>query len=762
MKEPFMLKRAKNVRVIGGGLFLAVLAGVALYRFAPGRPTPVFADEKGGDGVYKYTNHLAGEKSPYLLQHAHNPVDWYPWGKEAFEKAKKENKPIFLSIGYSTCHWCHVMERESFSNPAIAKLMNDTFICIKVDREERPDVDRVYMNFIVATTGSGGWPMTVFLTPELKPFFGGTYFPPEDKEGMPGLTQLLPKIGEAWQKDREKIAESANQVTEAMRKAAAATADKGIELEVGSLARGYQQLAASFDKAHGGFERAPKFPQPVNLNFLFHYYHRTGEKTALDMGLATLRAMADGGMHDQLGGGFHRYSTDERWFLPHFEKMLYDQAQLANVYLDAYQITHDEFFARVARDVLDYVLHDLTGKEGQFYSAEDADSAVDAAKPEDKSEGAFYVWGVDDIRRILGEKPADIFDFHYGVKTDGNVERDPRHEFPKKNVLYVAHSISETAGKFGLSEKEVDATLADARAKLRVARGLRPRPHLDDKTIVAWNGLMISPLARAGHILHEPRYSQAAVKAADFIQSNLYDGNSHTLTRNWRGSRSASDGFLSDYAFFIGGLLDLYESTLDIRWLKLAVNLQEKQDALFWDKGAGGYFDTTGSDPSVLMRMRENSDNAEPSGNSIAALNLLHLSQMMDNRELRVKAEKTIAAFGGRLSQFPAAMPQMLVAYDFERGKSKQIVIAGKPGAADTEAMLNEIYARYLPNKVVLAADGGNGQKFLADRIEFLKAVSAIEGRATAYVCENFACQLPTTEPSKLAALLDTAPPKKP
>ncbi len=762
MKEPFVLKRAKNLRVVGGGLFLVVLAGAAAHQFAPGRSTSVFADEKSSDGEYKYTNHLAGEKSPYLLQHAHNPVDWYPWGKEAFEKAKKENRPIFLSIGYSTCHWCHVMERESFSNPQIAKLMNDTFVCIKVDREERPDVDRVYMNFVVATTGSGGWPMTVFLTPDLKPFFGGTYFPPEDKDGMPGLTGLLPKIAEAWRKDPEKVAASANQVTEALRKMAAPTADKGGELEVSSLAKGYQQLAASFDKVHGGFEQAPKFPQPVNLSFLFHYYHRTGEGAALDMGLATLRAMAEGGMHDQLGGGFHRYSTDERWFLPHFEKMLYDQAQLANIYLDADQITHDEFFAGVARDVLDYVLHDMTGKEGQFYSAEDADSAVDAAKPDDKSEGAFYVWGVDDIRRTIGEKAAEVFEFHYGVRTDGNVERDPRHEFTRKNVLYLAHSIMETAAKFGLEEKDVNVTLADARTRLLSARSRRPRPHLDDKTIVAWNGLMISPLARAGRILHEPRYSAAAVKAADFIRSNLYDVNSHTLTRNWRAGRSTSDGFLSDYAFLIGGLLDLYESTLDVRWLTWAVKLQEKQDALFWDNGAGGYFDTTGSDPSVLMRMRESSDNAEPSGNSIAALNLLRLAQMTDNREWRTKAEKTIAAFGSRLSQFPAAMPQMLVAYDFELGKPKQIVIAGKPGAADTDAMLNEIYARYLPNKIVLAADGGDGQKFLSDRIALLKAVSAIDGRATAYVCENFACHLPTTEPSKLAALLDTATPKKP
>ncbi len=745
--------------MIVSALLLAVLAGVAGYRLAPGRPTPAFADEKSNDGAYKYTNRLAHEKSPYLLQHAHNPVDWYPWGNEAFEKAKKENKPIFLSIGYSTCHWCHVMERESFSNPEIAKLINDNFVPIKVDREERPDVDRVYMNFVVATTGSGGWPMTVVLTPDLKPFFGGTYYPPDEKDGMPGLRQVLPKISEAWQKDHEKVVASANQVTEALQKMAAPVPDKGAELEQGALAKGYQQLAASFDKTRGGFGTAPKFPQPVNLNFLLHYFHRSGERPALDMTLTTLRAMANGGMHDQLGGGFHRYSTDERWFLPHFEKMLYDQAQLASVYLDAYQITHDEFYANVARDVLDYVMRDLTGKDGQFYSAEDADSAADPRKPEEKAEGAFYVWNIEEIRRTLEGKAADAFIYHYGMEPNGNVDRDPRNEFAGKNGLYTAHSVEETAKKFGLPEKDVETLLADARGKLLKARGVRPRPHLDDKTVVAWNGLMISPLARAGQILHEPRYSEAAVRAAAFIAGNLYDADSHQLTRVWRDGRSDIGGFLSDYAFLIGGLLDLYETTLDLRWLKMALDLQEKQDALFWDKQAGGYFDTTGTDPSVLIRMKEDSDNAEPSGNSIAALNLLRLSQMTDSRELRDKAEKTLGAFASRLSQHPAAMPQMLVAYDFHLDKPRQIILAGRPGAPDTQAMLKEIYARYIPNKIILSADGGDGQKFLAERVEFLKSVAPINGRATAYVCENYVCQLPTNEAPKLAAILD--PPAK-
>ena len=751
-----VVKRISRIKLTYWLVILCAVAGALVYRLWPVPQAVVFADAKSADGRYKYTNRLANEKSPYLLQHAHNPVDWYPWGKEAFEKAKKENKPIFLSIGYSTCHWCHVMEKESFSNPEIAKLMNDNFVSIKVDREERPDVDRVYMNFVVTSTGSGGWPMTVLLTPDLKPFWGGTYFPPDAKYGMPGLKQIIPQIAQAWQKDREKVVASANDITQQLQKMVAVAPEAGTELEKGALAKGYQQLAAGFDERLGGFGSAPKFPQPVNLNFLLHYQHRTGEKQALEMALTTLRQIAKGGMHDQLGGGFHRYSTDERWFLPHFEKMLYDQAQLASVYLDAYQITKDAFFADVARDILDYVLRDMTGKEGQFYSAEDADSVVDPARPEKKAEGAFYVWSSDEIRKTLDERSAKVFSYYYGVENNGNVTRDPHNEFPNKNVLYVAHSTEGAAEMYKLSKQEVQVLLADAQAKMLKARDAHPRPHLDDKTIVAWNGLMISPLARAGVILGEPHYTEAAAKAADFIRANLYDQDAHTLTRVWREGRSDINGFLSDYAFFIHGLLDLYETTLDIRWLKLALDLQAKQDALFWDAQAGGYFDTTGTDPSVLLRMKEDSDNAEPSANSIAALNLLRLSQMTDSRELRDKAERTLRAFAGRLSNYPAAMPQMLVAFDFHLDKPKQIVLAGKPGAPDTRAMLKEIYARYIPNKIILSADGGQGQKLLAQHVTFLQSVAPINGRATAFVCENYVCQLPTNEPLKLAAALDS------
>ncbi|HZK80883.1 MAG TPA: thioredoxin domain-containing protein, partial [Humisphaera sp.] len=595
-----------------------ILLGIWI-RFA----TSACADEKPKSSEPQFTNRLAKEKSPYLLQHAHNPVDWYPWGQEAFDKAKKENKPIFLSIGYSTCHWCHVMERESFTNPEIAKLINENFIPIKVDREERPDVDAVYMGFIVATTGSGGWPMTVFLTPDREPFFGGTYFPPETKDDQPGLKDVLAKVHEVWTKDHDRLVASAARITAALKAATASAPAAGDALTSAVMDQAYRRFESEFDAAHPGFGRAPKFPRPVALNFLLHQYRRTGSKAALNMVVQNLHAMADGGIHDQIGGGFHRYSTDERWFCPHFEKMLYDQAQLASSYLNAYQITHEPFFAETARDILDYVLRDMTAPDGEFYSAEDADSATGAG--EEKREGAFYVWKAAEIRTAIGAEAAGIFFYRFGVEDAGNVERDPRHEFTGKNILYIAHSIAECAKKFAKSEGEVVRVIADARRKLLAARAARPRPLRDDKTLAAWNGLMISAFARAGVILHEPRYLQAATKAAGFIETKLVDPVSHQLTRRWRDGQAQVPGFLEDYAFFIQAAIDLYETSADIHWLKLALDLQAVQLKLFADTKAGGFFKTTGDDPTVFTRPKDAEDEAEPSGNSIAAMNLLRL-----------------------------------------------------------------------------------------------------------------------------------------
>lgn len=734
--------------VIALALFgLAAAIAVALAQKSASPPAQTATPAAGRLDGRSFTNRLINEKSPYLQQHAHNPVDWFPWGEEAFEKARKENKPIFLSVGYSTCHWCHVMEHESFENPQIARILNDNFVCIKVDREERPDVDRVYMTFVQATTGGGGWPMSVWLTPDLKPFVGGTYFPPER------LTALLEKIAASWKADRDKIVASGDAITRQLRQFTEATRSDGGELEKSLLDKTYDQIKSSYEPKYGGFGGAPKFPRPVALNFMLRYYAQTGTKDALDMSLFTLRKMADGGMHDPIGGGFHRYSTDPRWHVPHFEKMLYDQAQLACSYLDAYQITHDRCYADVARDILAYVQRDMTGDQGQFYSAEDADSPM-PGNPSAHAEGAFYVWEEKEIIETLGKESAGIFNYCYGIEKGGNVDNDPRGEFPKKNVLIVSHTVEDAAKRFGKSPDEIQTLLVDARQKLFAVRAKRPRPHLDDKTITAWNGLMISAFARAYQVLDDPQYLSAATKSAQFVRTKLYDAKTGKLIRRYRAGEATIDGFADDYAFLIQGLLDLYEASFDINDLAWAFDLQKTQNELFWDSTGSGFFSTTGNDPTVLLRMKEDYDGAEPSPNSVAALNLLRLSQMLDEKPFREMAEKTLAAFGDRLKQAPSAMPQMMVAFDFHVAKPKQIVIAGKPVAADTRAMLRVVHENFIPNKIILLADGGSGQAFLGKHLEFIQDVKMVSDKATAYVCENYVCHTPTPDLSKFAGLL--------
>jgi uncharacterized protein len=707
----------------------------------------------------EHTNRLIHEKSPYLLQHAHNPVDWYPWGEEAFEKARREKKPIFLSIGYSTCHWCHVMERESFENEEVAALMNSRFVNIKVDREERPDVDRVYMTFVQATTGGGGWPLNVWLTPGLKPFVGGTYFPPEDRQGQPSFTKVLLRISDAWTKDRAKISESGNQIMTALARSANAAPEGAGKVDAKLIDAAYQQIARSYDARDGGFGGAPKFPRPVTLNFLFHVYHRSAPDSemgdaALGMALLTLRKMAAGGMHDQLGGGFHRYSVDAAWRVPHFEKMLYDQAQLASAYLDAYQITGDLRYEAIARDTLDYVRRDLTDPGGGFYSAEDADSLTKAGGTE-QAEGAFYVWTKEEIDQALGEY-AELFDYQYGVEAAGNAPEgsDPQGEFRGKNILYERQTFAETAKHFGRSELDVDESMRYRRATLLELRAKRPRPHLDDKIITAWNGLMISAFARVAQVLGDTSYLEAATRAAEFVRTKLYSAKAHTLGRSYRGGPADIAGFAEDYAFYIQGLLDLYEASFDSQWLQLAEQLQATQDRLFWDDKHGGYFTSTGDDPNILLRMKEDNDNAEPAASSIAARNLFRLAQIRDSKEVRTRGQKTIDAFSTSLNHYPSALPQMLVALDFSLTKSKQIVIAGQPGAADTRELLEEVHRHYLPNTIVLLADGGAGQKFLAGKLEEVKEMKPIGGKAAAYVCENFSCKAPVTSVEELRKLL--------
>jgi len=651
------------------------------------------------------------------------------------------------------------MERESFENEKVAALMNSRFINIKVDREERPDVDRVYMTFVQATTGSGGWPLNVWLTPTLKPFVGGTYFPPEDRYGQPSFTKVLLRISDAWEKDRAKISESGNQIMTALAHSAAAPAEGAGKVDAKLIDVAYQQIARGYDARDGGFGGAPKFPRPVTLNFLFRVYNRSAPDSeagdaALGMALFTLRKMAAGGMHDQLGGGFHRYSVDAQWRVPHFEKMLYDQAQLASAYLDAYQITGDLRYEAIARDTLDYVRRDLTDAGGGFYSAEDADSLTTPGGKEE-AEGAFYVWTKQEIDEALGEY-AELFDYQCGVEAAGNAPEgsDPQGEFRGKNILYERQTFAETAKHFEKSELDVDESMRYRRATLLELREKRPRPHLDDKIITAWNGLMISAFARGAQVLGDPSYLEAATRAAEFVRAKLYDGKAQTLRRSYRGGPADVAGFAEDYAFFIQGLLDLYETSFDSQWLQLAEQLQATQDRLFWDDKNGGYFTSTGDDPSILLRMKEDNDNAEPAASSIAARNLLRLAQMGDTKELRVRGQKTIAAFAAALHHFPSALPQMLVALDFSLTKPKQIIIAGEPGAADTRELLDEVHRHYLPNTIVLLADGGTGQKFLAARLEEVKEMKPIEGKAAAYVCENFTCQAPVTSVEGLRRFL--------
>jgi uncharacterized protein len=719
-----------------------------------------FAEPKPARSAY--TNRLAQEKSPYLLQHAHNPVDWYPWSEEAFARARRENKPIFLSIGYSTCHWCHVMAHESFENEEVAAIMNREFVNIKVDREERPDVDRVYMTFVQATTGGGGWPMSVWLAPDLKPFVGGTYFPSEDRYGQPAFKSVLERIAIAWKGNHDKIVEQGGKIVDALRESQSGVKVEG-KIDASILEAAYHQIERNYDPKEGGFGNAPKFPRPVTLNFLTRFYARDPKsesgKQALEMALFTLRKMAAGGMHDHIGGGFHRYSVDRYWHVPHFEKMLYDQAQLAVAYLDAFQITQDRQYESAARDILDYVARDMTSKEGGFFSAEDADSPVVAGIGDPghskTAEGAFYIWTKKETDAALGDA-AEIFAFHYGVQPHGNAPEgsDPQDEFRGKNILIERHTIPETAGHFRKTEEEIGKLLAQSREKLFSIRAKRARPHLDDKIIAAWNGLMISAYARAAQILDEPRYLQIATRAAKFLRTNLYEEESKLLYRNYRGGRSDIEAFADDYAFIIQGLLDLYEASFDVEWLKFAIQLQETQDRLFYDEKNGGYFSTSGKDESVFLRMKDDNDGAEPAASSIAALNLLRLSQFRDDPAGAERARKTIDAFTTTLSHFPSAMPQMLVALDYALSKPHQIVIAGKKDASETKVLLREVNRHFLPKAVLFLADGAEGQKYFGEKNEAIRAMSPIDGKPAAYVCENFTCKAPVTDPKQLAELL--------
>jgi uncharacterized protein len=674
-------------------------------------------------------NHLISEKSPYLQQHAHNPVDWYPWGEAAFAKARAEDKPIFLSVGYSTCHWCHVMERESFESDAIAQILNRFFVPVKVDREERPDVDRIYMTFVQASTGGGGWPMSVFLTPELKPFFGGTYWPPDNRYGRPGFGAILQRIAEAWRTDRARIMQSGTDVIAQLASyTGAGPASTGIP-DRSVLDTAFQHFRRMYDSEHGGFGSAPKFPRPVTFNFLLRYAllasNEESKREALEMTLATLRAMANGGMHDQLGGGFHRYSVDERWFVPHFEKMLYDQAQLAVSYLEAFQVTHDAFYAKIARSTLDYVLRDMTDRNGAFYSAEDADSVIDPAHPKEKGEGAFFVWTAAELEQFpqIGRI--------YGALRDGNVSEDPHGEFTGKNILYLRESLDD----------DTEAALAPAKAALLAIRARRVRPHLDDKILTAWNGLTISAFAKGAQILDDSRYLDAARKAAEFILTRLYDAASGILLRRYRNGDAAIPGFLDDYAFLISGLLDLYEADFNPRHVETAMRLADKMRELFEDSGHGAFFSTAAGDGNLVLRIKDDYDGAEPSGNAAALLALLRLAHFTDRADYREAAERTLRALGSKISAQPVAVPQMLVGLDYYLSPKREVVLAGPPSE-----FLSEVRSRFLPRTVVMLSN--------ASFFPGTAQMHPLEGKAAAYVCESYACQQPTSQLATFAELL--------
>ncbi|MDP3919446.1 MAG: thioredoxin domain-containing protein [Candidatus Omnitrophota bacterium] len=688
-------------------------------------------------------NLLAREKSPYLLQHATNPVDWFPWGEEAFAKAREENKPIFLSIGYSTCHWCHVMEDESFTNQEVADLLNEGFVAVKVDREERPDVDGIYMKAVMAMSGSGGWPMSVFLTPDRRPFYGGTYFPPEDRWGRPGFKSLLKTIRAQWSSNRQKLVDAGDHLTEQLGAALGMPdSDREVTLTKESLDEAYGQFLSRYDAENGGFGNAPKFPSSHVLSFLLQYWHRANQPRALEMAVQTLRAMAKGGMYDHLGGGFHRYSTDERWHIPHFEKMLYDQAILTKTYVEAYQATHREVFAEVAKDTFAYVLRDMTSPEGAFYSAEDADSLEPAGGGKQKKEGAFYVWTEAEIREHLGQA-AELFIWYYGVEPGGNAQEDVHGEFTGKNILFAAKRIAETAQKFKKTAAEVRSELAAARLKLLESRGKRPRPHLDDKVLADWNALMISSFCLASRVLGEPAYRIAAAKAGDFILSKMVDAKGRLLHR-YRDGHVMIPGFLDDYAFLTQALLDLYEATFEIRYLGEAKRFCEEMLRLFWDENAGGFFFVASDGEQLISRSKEFYDGAIPSGNSVAAQVLVRMARLTGDAVMNQKVDECLAAFASQISRFPSGHPQALMALDFSLGPSYEIVIAEGTNRELVDAMVKTLFNIYLPNRVLLFRPvSAEACRELEALVPFAVKQIPVEGETTAYVCKGFQCDAP-------------------
>ncbi len=686
-------------------------------------------------------NRLAQETSPYLLQHAENPVDWHPWGEEALQKAREEDKPILLSVGYSSCHWCHVMERESFEDTATAELMNEHFVNIKVDREERPDIDSIYMQAVQALTRGGGWPMTVFLTPDGAPFYGGTYFPPRQYGGMPAFTQLLRSIADAYENRRDEVDQSAGQVREFLRNAADA-AMPGAEDEGSQLfENAAKSLLSEADAKLGGFGGAPKFPQPMNVEVLLRYYHRTGDEYALSAVNATLTAMARGGIYDQIGGGFSRYSTDERWLVPHFEKMLYDNALLARLYLEAYQATGEELYRRTAEETLGYLMRDMRSPEGGFYSAEDADS--------EGVEGKFYVWSPEELQAALGEEDARLAAAYWGVTESGN--------FEGKNILNIPRVEEAVASEMNISHEELERRIPEIRRALLAEREKRVRPERDEKVLAAWNGLALRAFALAARVTGSEEYRRVAEELAAFLLEKMRTGDSPggRLRRSYKDGEARIDGYLEDYAAVADGLVALYEATFEARWLAEARDLADAMLSLFWDEERGAFYDTAADHEELVTRPRDLYDTAAPSGNWQATEALLRLALLVDREDYRRVADTVLEDLAGGMEKLPAGFGRLLAALDFSTSRVYEIAFAGEPGSEELRSLAEPVDARYLPNAVI--AGRAPDDEEAAALIPLLEDRDAREGRATAYLCEGYVCQSPATEPGELARQLENA-----
>ncbi|MEK6320415.1 MAG: thioredoxin domain-containing protein [Acidobacteriota bacterium] len=685
--------------------------------------------------IPSHTNRLIDETSPYLLQHAHNPVDWYPWGPEALERAKAEDKPILLSIGYSACHWCHVMEHESFENEEIAQIMNSNFVCIKVDREERPDLDSIYMNAVQMLTGHGGWPMTMFLTPDLKPFYGGTYYPPEDRRGMAGFPRVLTAIADSYKNRREEILASADGITAELKKTDRFIASNEM-LTSEVLNQAFSALAGTFDQAHGGFGGAPKFPPSMTLMFLLRHHRRTNSPQALNIVEKTLQKMAAGGMYDQLGGGFARYSVDARWLVPHFEKMLYDNALLTRIYVYAYQQTKNPLYRRVVEETLEYIIRDMTDRSGGFYSSEDADS--------EGVEGKFYVWTRAEVLSILGEQDGEVFCDFFDVTEEGNFEHG-------NSILNTPRSLEEFATEKGKSVDEIGRIITACKRRLFYAREQRVRPGRDDKTLAAWNGLMLTAFAEAANILGRDDYREVAVRNAEFITTQLMKEG--RLLRTYKAGQAKLNGYLEDYAYVIEGLLAVYEATFELKFFTQARELADTMIARFWDEQDGGFYFTSSDHEELITRTKDYFDNATPSGNSVSAMALLKLGLLTQDQEYSRCAVTILRALRPAMSRYPSAFGYMLSALDFYLSEPKEIAIIGKVDSHEVRSFTEEIYSRYLPNKVVASSEPGD--QAAASEIKLLVGRSAIDGKATAYVCRNYTCLAPATSTEELGIRLE-------